>query len=366
MKDASTIARYAAWFWLLWPPAWARIFSSSKDLSAGGVLGSTVLNGAGLHVWRKRLAHRLCAWRRAGMRARLPEGVTREWDQAGLVRVNNFLSPEQWLGLRDELLSAALPMTAMTQPPALTRRAYLDAHYCRNRYPNLLQLITDDRLLGLLHYAAGYRGKPVVAVQCVHSSVQLPGGAADPQTEWHADTYHSTAKAWFFLHPVGADDGPFSYWSGSHALTAERLQWEHAASVVAAAHPNRLHARGSFRTEELEVQAMGYGAPMIVEVPANTLVVADTSGFHRRTPSPHPTVRVEVYFSLRRNPFFAGLVPGLLGWPVLRNRWAGWLYAWYAWLQSRGHPSWIPQPESGLNDLERQALLAAVSLNSVP
>lgn len=108
---------------------------------------------------------------------------------------------------------------------------------------------------------------------------------------------------------------------------------------------------------------MGYGSPMLAEVPGNTLVIADTSGFHRRTPSPRATVRVEVYFSLRRNPFFAGLVPGLLGWPVLRDRWAGWLYGWYVWLQSKGHPAWIPQGE-GLNDLERQALREKVSLNS--
>jgi hypothetical protein len=38
-------------------------------------------------------------------------------------------------------------------------------------------------------------------------------------------------------------------------------------------------------------------------VPANTLIVADTSGFHRRNPSPRPTRRVELYATLRRSPF---------------------------------------------------------------
>jgi hypothetical protein len=91
-------------------------------------------------------------------------------------------------------------------------------------------------------------------------------------------------------------------------------------------------------------------------VPANTLVVADTSGFHRRTPSPAHTVRVEVYLSLRRNPFFAGLVPGVLDWPLVRTRWAQWLFAWSEYLWNRGTPGWIPAPQRGLNAHERDRL----------
>ena len=35
----------------------------------------------------------------------------------------------------------------------------------------------------------------------------------------------------------------------------------------------------------------------------NTLVVADTSGFHGRTPADRPVTRLELYGTLRRNPF---------------------------------------------------------------
>ncbi len=365
MVSGSVLTRYRGWFWLLWPPSWVAIFSGAKDFSAGGVLGSPVLNRAGLHLWRKRLASSLCTLRRSRMRASLPAELTSQWDRTGYMRIDGFLAPEQWTGLCDELLHAALPMTEMEQPPALTRRANLDVHTCRNRYPNLLRLITDDRLIRLMHYAAGYRGQPVVAVQCVHSAGQDGNGRVDPQTEWHSDTFHSTAKAWMFLHPVDAEDGPFSYWAGSHRMTARRRQWEQDASVVAAAHPNRLHARGSLRASEADLQAMGYGEPMVATVPGNTLIIADTSGFHRRMPSPGATVRVELYFSLRRNPFLAGLLPGVLGWPILRDRWAGWLFAWYVWLHARGKPSWIPRGTNGLNEQEKQALRASASLNSV-
>ncbi len=49
----------------------------------------------------------------------------------------------------------------------------------------------------------------------------------------------------------------------------------------------------------------GLGLPPPVEfaVPANTLVVADTHGFHARGPSSRPCRRVEVWAYGRRNPF---------------------------------------------------------------
>lgn len=356
--------RWRDWLWLLWPPAWWRIFSSAKDFSAGGVLASPALNAAGLHVRRKALAHALCERRRARMRAKLPEDLVRQWDDHGCIRIDNFLAAAQWTSVCEELAVAALHMTEMAQPPALTRRANLDAQTCRDRYPALLQLITDDRLLQLLQYAAGYRGRPVVAVQCIHSDAQGGGLPADPQTDWHTDTFHSTAKAWLFLHAVAADDGPFSYWKGSHRLNAARRQWEQRQSMEAASHPDRMHARGSWRASEADLAAMGYGQPMVAAVPGNTLVIADTGGFHRRVPSAHATVRVEVYFSLRRNPFLAGLVPGVLDLPLIRDRWALWLFAWYRWLHGRGLPSWTPRESAGLNAPERSALSRGPSLHS--
>lgn len=74
-----------------------------------------------------------------------------------------------------------------------------------------------------------------------------------------------------------------------------------------------MHANGSFRIGEAGLHDLHYSEPLVAAVAASTLVVADMSGFHRRTPSQQPTVRIEVYFSLRRNPFFAGLFPAVLG-----------------------------------------------------
>jgi len=348
----------SAWRWLRFfsPMPWLALLSGAKDFSGNVVLGSPLLNGWGLHVWRKKLADRVCASRRARMRGALPQALTAQWDQDGYVRIDDFLDSAAWDAVRDELLQATLPMVEMAQPPALTRRANLDAQTCKLRYPALYRVITDKTLLGLLRYAAGYRGMPVVAVQCIHSDLGDPRSSRDPQTDWHVDTFHSTAKAWLFLHAVGADDGPLGYVPASHRCSARRLAWEREQSMGAANHPDRLHAKGSFRASEAVLQELGYGAPIRAVTTGNTLIVADTSGFHRREPSARATVLVEIYFSLRRNPFFAGLYPSLLGLPWLRARWAGWLFEVYKWLHRRGTPSWIPIEAPGLDAREKQAL----------
>jgi hypothetical protein len=153
-------------------------------------------------------------------------------------------------------------------------------------------------------------------------------GGPDPQTALHADTFHATAKLWLFLTDVGEEDGPFVFVPGSHRLTPERLDWEHRQSLTARDDPRRHHALGSFRVPEDELPALGYGAPRRMTVRANTLVVADTFGFHRRSPSARPTTRVEIHGYLRRNPFMPwnGLDPA--GLPGLTGRQIDLFFAW--------------------------------------
>ncbi|MEO5670329.1 MAG: phytanoyl-CoA dioxygenase family protein [Ramlibacter sp.] len=341
---------------MLWPLHWLRLFTRTSDFTANPVLGSTRLNGMGLHVWRKRLAHAICESRRKRLRAGLPEAAAEELGRQGFVQLDRFLPEADFQAVKAELASAALPVIEMAQPPALTRRINLDEQSCEGRYPALLRLITNQTLLGLVRYSAGYAGAPVIAIQCIHSGADQAGQGRDPQTDWHSDTFHSTAKAWLFLHDVEAQDGPLAYIPASHTPTPERLEWEREQSMAATGHANRLHAKGSFRVAPDELQRMGYGAPYVAAVKGNTLVVADTSGFHRRTPSPRPTVRVEVYLSLRRNPFFAGLYPGLLALPVIRKKWAGWAFGWYEMLLRQGRPDWIPTDRRGLNSEEVSTL----------
>ncbi|HEX7874256.1 MAG TPA: phytanoyl-CoA dioxygenase, partial [Sphingobium sp.] len=83
---------------------------------------------------------------------------------------------------------------------------------------------------------------------------------------------------------------------------------------------DRLSSKGSLRVAPSELEALGLDQPIAFAVPANTLIVADTLGFHARAVAARPSIRVELWAYTRRNPFlpFTGLNIGNL--PFLRHR----------------------------------------------
>ena len=349
------------WLQQLWPLDWFCVLTMAKDFTTHPVLGSPKLNARGPHVWRKLTAQRSCDDRRRRMKAALPaeREFFAQWDAEGIMLQTEFLGAEHLAAVRAELYHGDFQMIEMLQPPTLTRRVNLDTETCRDHYPALHRLITDPRLLARIRYAAGYGGQPIIAIQCIHgdSDGEADPSRHDPQTDWHVDTFHSTAKAWLFLHDVALDEGPLAYVRGTHICTTKRLDWERRQSIEAPGHANPLHAKGSFRISDAELVAMGCRPGESLAVNGNTLVVADTSGFHRRTPSQQPTVRIELYMSLRRNPFFAGLYPSALGLPWIRGHWAQTAFRIFLWLWQRGTPSWIPSQVAELNDAEKAALM---------
>jgi hypothetical protein len=144
----------------------------------------------------------------------------------------------------------------------------------------------------------------------------------DPQTSLHADTFYPAMKAWLFVEDVTADAGPFTYVPGSHQLTPDRLAWERERSLMVRDGEDRLSARGSFRVERQELTAMGLPQPIAFAVPANTLIVADTFGFHARGMAHARSTRIELWAYGRHNPFrpYTGLdfwnLIGLRDWRI--------------------------------------------------
>ncbi len=154
---------------------------------------------------------------------------------------------------------------------------------------------------GLIRYAGSFDAEPLTYVQTILSHGGI--GQDDPQCEVHQDTFHSSVKAWLFLTDVAIEDGPFTYVPGSHRLTPARLAWERRMSLNMSPDTARLTRRGSFRASAADLREMGLPPPRAFTVAANTLVVADTYGFHARGPSSRPSKRVEIFASGRRNPF---------------------------------------------------------------
>jgi hypothetical protein len=83
--------------------------------------------------------------------------------------------------------------------------------------------------------------------------------------------------------------------------------------------------QGSFRIDPDELAALGLPPPRVFAVPANTLIVADTFGFHARGPSAGRSLRVEIWAYGRRSPFvpWAALDPWT-GTALARRSLVGW------------------------------------------
>jgi hypothetical protein len=301
-------------------PLWiAQIGTRAKSFRDNPVLGSPLLNAWGLHVARRRLADAVGRQRRL----RLARSVTSEerarFDELGYFLRHDALESGHFAALCREIRECRLPAREMRQGGTVTRRIGLDAAWLV-RMPATGRFVKDPAVRALIHYAASYAGQPTFAVQTILADPS--DGEADPQTVLHSDTFHPTAKAWLFLDDVGKDDGAFAYVPGSHRVTPQRLAWEREQSLSAARSSDRMHSEGSFRATDSDLAALGLPPPARMTVPANTLIVADTSGFHRRSPSPRPTRRVELYATLRRWPFLPFTGGHLAALPPFAGRFA--------------------------------------------
>ncbi|KPF63755.1 phytanoyl-CoA dioxygenase family protein [Porphyrobacter sp. AAP60] len=286
-------------------PIWAlQLATGAKSFLDNPLIGSQRLNRRGLHVGRVQLAAALCDWRRRRLAAKVRPEWREAFDRDGFVAIPDIIPPENFAALREAVLNYEGPAREMRQGDAITRRMAVDPAMLR-AVPALQHLLEREDIVALFHYVASYRIAPLHYIQTIVS--KAGGNEPDPQETLHADSFHSSLKAWLFLNPVAVEDGPFTFVPGSHRFTPERLAWERARSLADPRAIDRLSARGSPRIGARELAAMKLPAPQALAVPANTLVVADTVGFHARGPSLRSGERVELWSYARRNPFLPWL-----------------------------------------------------------
>src|SRR3546814_13409023 len=80
------------------------------------------------------------------------------------------------------------------------------------------------------------------------------------------------------------------------------------------------------RIEPRELAELSLPPPQRFAVPANTLVVADTCGFHGRCPSSKSGRRVEIWAYSRRNPFLPWTGLDIFSLPGIASRRIGALW----------------------------------------
>lgn len=299
-------------------PLWvAGLFGKDKSPRRNPILGVQAFNEWGLHRRRVEYAAKMASWRRSRLASKIDSQSLSHFEENGYFLVHDFLPPERFARLKDEIFGGHFNAWEMREGAAVTRYVGLPPDVLRGN-PELAATIKDQATRDQVRYAASHGGEPVSFLQIV--IVDPSQNIQDPQTNMHTDTFHATSKAWLFLQDVGEEDGPFFYVPGSHRLTAERLAWHHECSIVPDPTKDGNHSGGSFRAHANELDRLNLPQPKKMVVPANTLIVADTFGLHGRTPSDKPTTRVEVHWYMRRNPYLPWLGLDPLGLPGLCGR----------------------------------------------
>jgi hypothetical protein len=299
-----SFARHA----LLMPFWLAQVFTQEKFFARNPVIGSRWLNERGLHTARVRLAGRLAESRRRRLAPLISPEDRRQLDRDGFVIKRDFLPPDVFAALVAQVRAVRAPAREMVEGDTVTRHIALDPAVLA-RAPAARALLDTPEWRNLIAYAGSSAAAPMVYVQTIISGAV--SGPPDPQTDLHTDTFHPTVKAWLFLTDVEPDAMPFVYVPGSHRLTPQRLHWERRMSLAASQRGPAGEHRLVRALDPAQLGALGLPPPRAIAAPANTLVVADTFGFHARGQSSRPTSRVEIWAMGRRNPFlpWTGLDP---------------------------------------------------------
>jgi hypothetical protein len=280
------------------PYFFGQLFTAAKSFEANPLIGSARLNALGLHKTRAALAYRLAEARRAKLSKFISDEDRRAYEQDGFVVRRNFLPRSVFEQLLAQIKQHRCTSEERLWGDTINRKIIVDGT-TTSKIPTLKEVLNSPGWRNVVAYVGGCSSPPLVYIQTLYRQ----GGMSDPQTRLHSDTFHSTAKAWLFLTDVRENEGAFTYVPGSHKLTAEKLEWQYRMSLGAKRSKDKETREGSFRIETSELEALGLPQPVQLAVPANTLVVADTSGFHARGPSIAGALRVEIWALGRRQPF---------------------------------------------------------------
>ena len=125
----------------------------------------------------------------------------------------------------------------------------------------------------------------------------------DIQKNIHTDTFFPAIKWWYFPEEVKEGDGPFMYAPGSAALSFPTLDYLYDESIKICS--DRIdawmdigHIEGSLRISLDKLEKMRYNLTMMA-VPADTLMIGNVQGWHRRGDAKYKHTRGAIHGSIR-------------------------------------------------------------------
>jgi phytanoyl-CoA dioxygenase PhyH len=285
-------------------------------------LGPAIVNQLGYQVFR-------AVYKNVGWHLRRPEigddvaPFVAALNRDGCIAIPDFLPADEFAKLRAEYEKsrAELPYEVHVVEDNGTQEAMLDLTSCHDALPNVWALVNNARLRRIV---SGALRRPISARprlwlkywQKLESYAPKGPGHIIGGNYIHADMHYPTFKAFLYLNDVDERNGAFEFALGSHKMTLGRVAYEYDASVRVA----RSRERGEYGTgtyslirkpTAAQARRLGGLLPTPMCGRANTLVLANTEGFHRQGDFQPGTLREAAYMCFRSSePGGAALVAG--------------------------------------------------------
>jgi len=235
-------------------------------------------------------------------------------ERDGILVLENFLSPSRFESVKQEAaqLAESINFRPLRNGEA---GALLHGQIARlepKQAPLCTSIALEEPLKQLVSAVIGHKisEQPQIFIDHFKRSEDTTAVNNDIESLLHADLHLPTVKAWLFLEPVTMANGPFYFAKGSHRLGMKRLAHEYRKSVLTIklrqGHGKiPEHLKGQRGTHErIILEESEYNTLNIQESPitgpANTLVIANTMGFHRRGDFEPGNIRKWILFNYRR------------------------------------------------------------------
>jgi len=223
------------------------------------------------------------------------EGYVRALDRDGCVVIPNFLPDDVFRELRAEYdrsrANLAYESPVIEDNKVVEER--VDVGHSPEHFPVLWKhLVQGPRLLAL---ASGSMRRPISVRPRAWSmywhkddNAVIPRGGDHVKgaNYVHADMHYPTLKAFLYLSDTDERNGAFQFALGSHRITPSRLAYEYDASIRVAAS----RRDGSYATTPyaiIRAPSDKQRKAMAIELTsmngkANTMILANTQGFHQQ------------------------------------------------------------------------------------
>jgi len=280
------------------------VFSWDKSFKKNLFLGNYWLNFLGLHVVRVSVAHLMWRFRLLILSPLVTSHLRRQFIRDGVIVLKDVLEPKAYRALREAVLKYSGRKQQFFEGATRVERIYMPQSdlFSTSKFG----LLGNSRLFkDLMRWTSSKNRYPISYVENLTNHCG-DGSAPDPQRDVHSDSFHPCVKGWFYLDGADENNGPFCYVRGSNRLTWKRVKWEWRQSLLASRRSTTAtegrYWDGSFRVTPEDLDAMGLRLEPI-DVPENSLVIANVFGFHCRGEALAPSNRLTLWFQMRDNPF---------------------------------------------------------------